>query len=154
MTLLTRIYSYFQNSSCHSTLGLGLGNPLFAIASDNEQSQCWLGLHFTNIFSIAIRIQWKFHFIVTLILIKGSPQNFVHGMCKNLLWFLIKGSPQNFVHGMCKNLLWFDGQQRNYSKAKFPSNLNLGKRLLVKRAPVLNSLWLSGTINLCQHWLR
>ena len=26
--------------------------------------------------------------------------------------------------GMCKNLLRSDGQQRNYGKAKFPSNLN------------------------------
>ena len=29
--------------------------------------------------------------------------------------------------GMCKTLLWFNGQQRSYSKAKFPSNLNCGK---------------------------
>ena len=41
--------------------------------------------------------------------------------------------------GMCKNLLRYDGQQRNFGKAKFPSNLNYGKKkTLVKRAPGLN----------------
>ena len=37
--------------------------------------------------------------------------------------------------GMCKNLSRSDGQQRNYSKAKFASNLNYGQNSLVKRAP-------------------
>ena len=35
-----------------------------------------------------------------------------------------------------QNLLRSDGQQRNYSKAKFPSNSNCGQKSLVKRAPV------------------
>ena len=37
--------------------------------------------------------------------------------------------------GICKNLLRSDGQQRNYSKAKFPSNLNCGQNSLVEWAP-------------------
>ena len=32
--------------------------------------------------------------------------------------------------GMCKNLLRSDGQQRNYSKAKFPSNMNCGQKIV------------------------
>ena len=34
-----------------------------------------------------------------------------------------------------QNLLRSDGEQRNYSKAKFPSNLNCGQKSLMKRAP-------------------
>ena len=37
--------------------------------------------------------------------------------------------------GMCKNLSRSEGQQRNYNKTKFPSNLNSGQKTLVKRAP-------------------
>ena len=39
------------------------------------------------------------------------------------------------VVACAKNLLRSDGQQRIYSKAMFPSNLNCGKKSLVKRAP-------------------
>ena len=35
--------------------------------------------HFTNGFTIAIQIQWKFRFTLTSILIQWSPHNFVHG---------------------------------------------------------------------------
>ena len=37
--------------------------------------------------------------------------------------------------GMCKNLLRSDGQQRNYSKAKFPSNLNCGQKIVSETGP-------------------
>ena len=37
--------------------------------------------------------------------------------------------------GMCKNLLPSDGQQQNYSKAKFPSNLNCGQKILSETGP-------------------
>ena len=37
--------------------------------------------------------------------------------------------------GMCKNLLWSDGQQRNYSKPKFPSNLNCGQKIVSETGP-------------------
>ena len=37
--------------------------------------------------------------------------------------------------GMCKNLLRSDGQQRNYGKAKFPSNLNCGQKNVSEMGP-------------------
>ena len=37
--------------------------------------------------------------------------------------------------GMCKNLLRSDSQQRNYSKAKFPSNWNCGQKIVSETGP-------------------
>ena len=39
-------------------------------------------------------------------------------------------------HGMCKTLLRSDGQQRNYSQAKFPSNFNCGQKIVGETWPV------------------
>ena len=41
---------------------------------------------FTNGFSIAIQIRWKFRFTLTSILIQWSLQNFVHGTTAVLSW--------------------------------------------------------------------
>ena len=38
---------------------------------------------------------------------------------------------QPCCRGMCKNLLRCDCQQRNYSKGKFPSNLNCGQKIRI-----------------------
>ena len=43
--------------------------------------------------------------------------------------------------GMCKNLLRSDGQQRNYSKVKFPSNLNCRQKIVSETGP---RSWLIG----------
>ena len=72
-----------------------------------------------------IQIRWKFRFTLTSIPIQRPLQNFVHGMTAVLSCQVQK-------------LLRSDSQQQNYSKAKFPSNLNCGQNLLVKRAPVPN----------------
>ena len=48
------------------------------------------GPHFTNVFSIAIQIWWKFHFTLTSILIQWSLQNFVHGTTSVLSWHVQK----------------------------------------------------------------
>ena len=37
--------------------------------------------------------------------------------------------------GMCKNLLRSDSQQWNYSKTKFPSNLNCGQKIVSETGP-------------------
>ena len=37
--------------------------------------------------------------------------------------------------GMCKSLLLSNGQQWNYSKAKFPSNLNYGQKIISETGP-------------------
>ena len=42
---------------------------------------------------------------------------------------------QLYCRGMCKKLSRSGGQQRNYIKTKFPSNLNCGQKMVVKRAP-------------------
>ena len=50
--------------------------------------------------------------------------------------------------GMCKNLLRSDGQQRNYSKAKFPSNLNCGHKIVSETAPWSVTLARSSSTNI------
>ena len=52
----------------------------------------WTGPRFTNGFSIAIQIRWKFRFTLTSILIQWLLQNFVHGTTAVLSWHV-----QNFV---------------------------------------------------------
>ena len=68
------------------------------------------GPRYAKDFSIVIQIRWKFRFTLISILIQWSLQNFVH---------------DNFLY--VENVLRSDEQQRNYSKAKFPSNLKCGK---------------------------
>ena len=53
---------------------IGSGNGLLP-----DGTQPLPGARFTNVFSIAIQIRWKFRFTVTSILIQWSLQNFVHG---------------------------------------------------------------------------
>ena len=48
------------------------------------------GPRFTNGFSIAIQIRWKFRFILTSIPIQWSLQNFVHGTTAVLSWHVQK----------------------------------------------------------------
>ena len=75
------------------------------------------GAHFTNVFSIAIQIRWKFRFTLTSILIQWLLQNFVHGttgakICCNLMASKGIMAMQSF------HRIWI-----------------AGKRMLVKRAP-------------------
>ena len=95
----------------------------------NSFNRIWIlpgpGAHFTNNFSNKIQMWWKLYFTLIRILTKWSPQNGVHDTTTVLLW----------APDMCKNLLRSDDQQWNYSKAKFPSNLNCMQKLLLKRAP-------------------
>ena len=79
------------------------------------QVKCGPRPRFTNGFSIAIQIRWKFRFTLTSILIQWLPQ-----LC---------------CRGMCKKLLWSDRQQWNYGNAKFPSNLNCGKNTVSETGP-------------------
>ena len=80
------------------------------------------GPRFTNGFSIAIRIRWKFRFILTSILATWSLQNFVHGTTALLSWHV-------------QNWSWYDGQQWHYSKVKFPSNLNYEQKIVSETGP-------------------
>ena len=48
------------------------------------------GSRFTNGFSIAIQIRWKFRFTLTSILIQWSLQNFAHGTTAVLSWHVQK----------------------------------------------------------------
>ena len=95
----------------------------------NSFNQIWIlprpGAHFANNFSNNIQMPWKFHFTQIGILTKWSLQNCVHDTTTVLSW----------ASGMCKNLLRSDDQQWNYSKVKFPLNLNCEQKLLLKRAP-------------------
>ena len=53
---------------------------------------------------------------------------------------------QMCCRGMCKNLLRSDGQQQNYSKAKFPSNLNCGQKIVSETGP-----WSCSSVCLLRH---
>ena len=89
----------------------------------NQLPPLWgTGPRFTNGFSIAIQIRGKFHFILISILIQLSLQIFVHGRTAVLSWHV-------------QNLLRSDGQQQNYSKGKFPSNLNCGQKIVSETGP-------------------
>ena len=58
-------------------------------------------------------------------------------------------------HGMCKNSLQFDGQQRNYTKVKFPLNSNCGQKIISKMGPrVIIDPWISTEIKLIYCWLH
>ena len=46
----------------------------------------WSGAHFTNDFSIAFQIRWKFHAALIASLLKWSLWNFVHGTIAMLSW--------------------------------------------------------------------
>ena len=50
----------------------------------------WPGPRFTNEFSIAIQIRWKFRFSLTSTLILWSLQNFIHGTTAVLSWHVQK----------------------------------------------------------------
>ena len=54
------------------------------------QETSWDPIRFTNDFSIAIQIQWKFHFTLTLILTLRSLQNFAHDTTAGLSWHVQK----------------------------------------------------------------
>ena len=51
---------------------------------------CWPGSRFTNVFSIAIQIRWKFLFTLISILIRWSLWHFVHGTTAKLSWHVQK----------------------------------------------------------------
>ena len=56
---------------------------------------------------------------------------------------------------MYKILFWSDGQQPNYSKAKFPSNLNCGQNFFSEMGPwscIINSLPASAVIWQQRYW--
>ena len=102
------------------------------------------GPRFTDRFSIAIQTRWKFRFTLTSILIQWLLQNSVHdttAVC---------------CRGMCKNLLWSDGQQRNYGKAKFPSNLTCGQKNVSETGPRhgIDCVGQTTCVLLFQSWLR
>ena len=50
------------------------------------KKKCGPEPRFTNGFSIAIQIRWKFRFTLIAILIQWSLQNFVHGTTAELSW--------------------------------------------------------------------
>ena len=72
-----------QTKSIHRTVSTHF-------ASMNVSMRCCSGPRFTNGFSIAIQIRWKFRFTLISILIKWSLQNFVHGTTAVLSWHVQK----------------------------------------------------------------
>ena len=61
-----------------------------------------------------------------------SPR-FLYSDCYKILYM----ARQLCCRGMCKILLRSDGQQRNYGKAKFPSNLNCGQKNVSETGPCI-----------------
>ena len=79
MIVILRYFELFLWNICFMKNDLVIEKCLFIMLSG-------LGPRFTNIFSIAIQIRWKFHFTLISILIQWSLQNFVHGTTAVLSW--------------------------------------------------------------------
>ena len=102
----------------------------FKVAKGCCLSQCAPGARFTDVFSIAIQIRWKFRFTKTSILIQWSLRNFVHGTTAVLSWHVQK---------ICCDLMANNGVM---ARRSFHQIWIAGKKTLVKRAPVCQ----------CHHW--
>ena len=81
------------------------------------------GARFTNGFSIAIQIRWRFRFALTSILIQLSLQNCVHGTTAVLSWHVQK----------VVAILWTSNGIM--ARISFHRIWIAGKKTLVKRAP-------------------
>ena len=90
---------------------------------------CASGPCFTNGFSIAIQIRWKFRFTLISILIQWSLQNVVHGTTVVLSWHV-----QNFV------AIWWPTTELQQGEVSFEFELR-EKKSLVKRAPERHITW-------------
>ena len=73
-----------------------------------------------------------------------SPR-FLYSDCYKILYM----ARQLCCRGMCKILLRSDGQQRNYGKAKFPSNLNCGQKNVSETGPCIK--WWHWVCMSCVH---
>ena len=87
--------------------------------------ELWAGPRFTNGFSIAIQIRWKFRFTLISILMQWSLQNFVHGTTAVLSWHV-----QEFV------AIWWPAMELWQGEVSIEFELR-AKKPLVKRAPGL-----------------
>ena len=93
------------------------------------------GPHFTNGFSIAVQIQWIFHFTLTSVVSKWSLQTFQHDTTALLSWH---------VHKICCNLMTSNGitARRIFHRISI-----VGKKSLLKWAPecvveIVLKLWI------------
>ena len=79
-----KLFHLISNSSSMNTISL----PETQVASHAQSIYISLssGAHSTNVFSIAIQIQWKFSFTRASILTKWALQNSVHDMTAVLSW--------------------------------------------------------------------
>ena len=82
-----------------------------------------------------------------------SPR-FKYSDCYGILYMV----RQMCCRGMCKYLFRSDDQQRNYSKAKFPSNLNYGQKIVSEMGPCC-SIFIQSVLpvyhmsyDLCNSW--
>ena len=80
------------------------------------------GPRFTNSFSIAIQIDGNFVSLSSRLLYSDPYKIFYKAR-------------QLCCRGTCKNLLRSDGEQRNYSKANFRSNLNCRQKIVSETGP-------------------
>ena len=99
------------------------------------------GPRFTNGFSIAIQIRWKFRFTLISILIQWSLQNFVHGTTAVLSWHV-----QKFV------AIWWPATELQQGEVSIEFELR-AKISLVKRAPVWNKSTIILKVDL-NRWLN
>ena len=91
---------------------------------EEMSAKCRPGPRFTNGFSIAIQIRWKFRITLISILIQLSLQNFVHGTTAVLSWHV-----QKFV------AIWWPATELWQGEVSIEFELR-AKKTLVKQAPV------------------
>ena len=88
------------------------------------------GPRFTNGFSIAIQIRWKFRFTLISILIQWSLQNFVHGTTA-----VPSGHVQKSV------AIWRPARELQQGEVSIEFELRAKNPALVKRAPEQHDVW-------------
>ena len=74
--------------------------------------------HFTNVFSIEIKIRWKFHSTLIQVVMKWSLRNFARGTIAVLSWHV--------------QLLWlYNTLLSGYTQTNIPSNLNYNDEKII-----------------------
>ena len=83
--------AFVRISCCLATIGSDNAmGPWHWMCAKPEMTWSSTGPRFTNTFSIAFQIRWKFRFTLISSLIEWWLQNFVHGMTAVLSWHVQK----------------------------------------------------------------
>ena len=98
---------------------------------------------FTNGFSIAFQIRWKFRFTLISSLIKWSLQNVEHGTTAVLSWHV-----QKFV------VIWWPATELQHDEVSIEFQMNCGQKTVSETGPLAAIFWWIGDGNYILHIWR